>query len=134
MLAAAAGVGKGSHVALGLDHDARHHGYGLARVAATSGFRRKHDRVGAIEDGVGHVAGFGARGTRILDHRLEHLRGCDHRLTPLGGAADHVLLNDRNFFRRHLHAQIAASHHYAVGGFQYFFEMVDGLRLLQFGD
>ena len=36
----------------------------------------------AVENGVGHVAGFGARGTRVLDHRFQHLRGRDHRLAP----------------------------------------------------
>ena len=55
-------------------------------------------------------------------------------LRHCGRSTDHMLLNDRNFFRRHLDTQIAASDHHAVGSFEDFFEMVDGLRLLQFGD
>ena len=45
-----------------------------------------------------------------------------------------MLLNDRNLFRRHLDAQVAASDHHTIGSFQDFFQVIDGLRLLQFGD
>ena len=45
-----------------------------------------------------------------------------------------MLLNDGNFLRRHLHPEIAARDHHAIGGFENFFEMVDGLRLLQLGN
>ena len=134
MVAAAAELDEVRHVALGLDHDARHHRDRLAGIVSAGGFGGEHDRVGAVENGVGHVAGLGARGTRIFDHRLEHLRGGDHRLAPGGGAADDMLLDDRNFFGRHFHAQIAARHHDSVGGFENFFQMIDGLRLFQLGD
>ncbi len=103
-------------------------------VLAAGGFGGEHDGVGAVEDGVGDVAGFGARGARVFDHRFEHLRGGDDRLAPGGGAADHVLLNHRNFFRRHLDAEIAAGDHDSVGGFEDFFQMIDGLRLFELGD
>ena len=67
-ITAAPGQRELSHVALGLDNDARHHGYRLAGIAAAGGFRREHDRIGAIEDGIGHVAGLGTCGARVLDH------------------------------------------------------------------
>ncbi len=111
-----------------------HHGDGFAGIAAARSFRRKHDGIAAVENGIGHVAGFGACGPRVFDHRLKHLGGRDHRLAPLGGAADHMLLNDWNFFRRHFHAQIAAGDHHAIGSFEDFFQVVDGLRLFQFRD
>ena len=125
---------KSSHVAFGFDDDARHDGDRFARVLAAGGFGREHDGVGAVEDGVGHVAGFGARGARVFDHRLEHLRGGDDGLAPGRGAANDVLLNDRDFFRRHFDAEIAAGDHDSVGGFENFFQMIDGLRLFELGD
>ena len=45
-----------------------------------------------------------------------------------------MFLNDWDFFRRHLDAQIAASDHHSIGSFEDFFQVVDGLRLLQFCD
>ncbi len=43
----------------------------------------QHDRVGAVEHGVGDVGGLGPGGAGVLDHRLEHLGGHDHRLGVL---------------------------------------------------
>ena len=134
MLAAAAELHEVRHVAFGFDHDARHDRHRLARILAAGGFGREHDGIGAVENGVGHVAGFGARGARILDHRLEHLRGGDDRLAPSGGAADHMLLDDGNFFGRHFDAEIAAGDHDSVSDFEDFFQMIDGLRLFELGD
>jgi hypothetical protein len=134
VLAAAAVLHEVGHVAFGFDDDARHDGNGFAGILAAGGFGGEHDGVGAVENGVGDVAGFGARGARVFDHRLEHLRGGDDGLAPGGGAADDVLLNDGNFFRRHLDAEIAAGDHDSVGGFENFFEMIDGLRLFEFRD
>src|SRR5580700_6497637 len=129
MLAAAAVLHEVAHVAFGFDDDARHDGNGFAGILAAGGFGGEHDGVSAVEDGVGYVAGFGARGARVFDHRLEHLGCGDDRFAPGGGAADHMLLNDRNFFRRHFYAEIAAGDHNSVGGFENFFQMIDGLGL-----
>ena len=87
----------------------------LDRVLAHGRLAGEHHGVGAVVNRIGHVGDLGARGARILDHRLQHLRGRDHRLAELGGAADDVLLNRRNLLRRHLHAQVAARHHDGVG-------------------
>src|SRR5580658_319338 len=134
VLAAAAVLDEVSHVAFGFDDDARHDGDGFAGILAASGFSGEHDGVGAVEDGVGYVAGFGARGARVFDHRLEHLRSGDYRLAPGGGTADYVLLNDGDFFRGHFYAEVAAGDHDSVGCFENFFQMIDGLRLFQFRD
>src|SRR5437879_3591994 len=133
-LAAAAARTEVGDVAFGFDYDARHDLNRLARILAAGGFSGEHDRVGAIKDGVGDVAGFGARGTRVFDHRLEHLGGGDDGLAPGGGATDHVLLYHRDFFGRHFDAEIAAGDHDSVGGFEDFFQMIDGLRLFEFGN
>ncbi len=45
-----------------------------------------------------------------------------------------MLLNDGNFFRRDFHAKVAAGDHDSVGRFKNFLQMIDGLRLLEFGD
>src|SRR5579864_5194965 len=134
MLAAAAGLAQVSDIALGFDHDARHDGDRLARILTAGGFGGKHDGVGAVEDCVGDIAGLGARGAGVFDHGFEHLGGGDDRLAPGGGAADDVLLNDGNFFGSHLNAEIAAGDHDSVGGFENFFQMIDGLGLLELGN
>ena len=67
-------------MALGFDDDAGHHGDRFNRVLAHGRFAGEHDGVGAVVNGVGHVGDLGARGARVLDHRLEHLRGGDDRL------------------------------------------------------
>ena len=121
-------------VPLRFAHDARHHGDGLHRILAHRRLAGEHHGVGAVINGVGHVGNFGARGPRILDHRLEHLRRRDHRLEILRRAADDVLLNRGNLLRRNFNAQIAARHHDAVGGLQNAVEMLDGLRLFELGD
>ena len=134
VFAAAAKLDEVAHVAFSFDHDARHDGDRFARILSAGGFGGEHDGVGAVENGVGHVAGLGARGARVFDHRFEHLGGGDDGLAPGGGAANDVLLNDGNFFGRHFDAEVAAGDHDSVGDFENFFEMIDGLRLLEFGD
>src|SRR5881296_2445351 len=44
-----------------------------------------------------------------------------------------ALLNNGHSLRRHLDAEIAARDHYSVGGLEYFFEALDGLRFFQLG-
>src|SRR5579872_2902337 len=134
VLAAAAELDEVSHIAFGFDDDARHDRDRFARILAAGSFGGEHDGVAAVEDGVGYIAGLGARGARVLDHRFEHLRSGDDRLSPGGGTPDDVLLNDGNFFRRDFHAKVAAGDHDSVGRFKNFLQMIDGLRLLEFGD
>ena len=134
MTIAAARQRELSHITFGLDHDARHHGDRFPRIVTAGGFRREHDRIASVENCIGHVAGLRPCRARVFNHRLQHLRRSNHRLAPHTCTANYMLLNDRNFFRRHFHAEIAARHHHAVSSFQNFFEMVDGLRLFQLGN
>ncbi len=75
------------------------------------GLAAEHDRVGLLEDGVGHVGDFRARRHRVGDHRLEHVRGDDDRLAELEAALDDVALDDRQLFHRAFDAEIAARDH-----------------------
>ena len=80
---AASRLGKLSHVALRLDDYFRHHSHRFAGIHASGSFGGKHQRVGTIENRIGHITGLRTRGTRVLDHRFQHLGGDDHRLPPL---------------------------------------------------
>ena len=75
-----------------------------------------------------------ARGARVFDHRLEHLRGRDDGLAILRCAMNDVLLDGRNFFRRNFDAEIAAGNHDSVGRFENAFKVLDGLRFFELGD
>ena len=52
----------------------------------------------------------------------------------IAGFQDDLFLHDGNFFRAHLHAQVAARDHHAVGDSENFVEIVYGFGLFQFGD
>ena len=97
-------------------------------------FAGKHQRVAAVENSVGDVGSFGARGPRILLHRIEHLRGGDDGNERVARPHDDLLLHDGNFFRAHLDAEIAARDHHAVGDGKNFVEIVDRFGLFEFGD
>ncbi|MDT4836554.1 hypothetical protein FQZ97_702590 [compost metagenome] len=103
---------------------------GLQRVLAGGGFGAEHHGVGAVEHGVGHVAHLGARGHRVDDHRLHHLRGGDHDLVHLARQADHVFLQAGHGCVAHLHRQIAARDHDAVGHLQDVDQLGDRLGAL----
>ena len=120
-------------VALHPVDDAVHHGHRIHRIIAGGGFRRQHDRVGAVIDGGGHVRRLGAGGRGRMDHGIQHLGGDHHRLA--GGAAglDDALLQDRHGLGRAFHAQIAARHHDGVAHLDDLVQMLDGLRLFQLG-
>ena len=121
-------------MSFGLGHNAGHHLDRFAGELADRALAGKHDRVGAVEDGVGHVAGLGPRGTRVLGHGLEHLRGRDDRLAEVERAANDMLLDERHLLRRNLDAKIAAGHHHSVRDLENGFKIFDGLRLLQLGN
>ena len=118
----------------GFLNDAGHHADGFDGVIAGSGFGGEHDGVGAVEDGIGDVGSFGAGGARILGHGLQHLRGGDDGPAKVAGARDDVFLNDRNFFRIHFDAEVAAGDHHGIGHTQNLLQIFDGFRLFEFGD
>ena len=119
---------------LGLGDDLGHHGDGFDGILAGCGLTGEHDGVGAVVDGVGDVGGLGAGGARVLDHRLEHLRGGDDGFAVLGRAANDVLLKRGNFFGGNFDAEIAAGDHDGIGDFEDRVEVLDGLGLFELGD
>ena len=114
--------------------DLRHHRHGFARILATGGLSGEHDRISAIKDGIGNVTGFRARGTRVLDHRFEHLCSSNDRLAPDRPALDDVLLQYGDLFGWDFHTEIATRHHHAIRNVEDVIEVVDSLRFFELGD
>ena len=73
-------------------------------------------------------------GRGLVDHRLQHLRGDDHRLGLSPGERDRPLLHQRHVLERQLDAEVTAGDHQPVEGADDLFEVVDRLRLLQLGE
>ena len=76
---------------------------------------REHQGAGPVEHGVGHVGHLGPGGRRGRHHRLEHLRGGDHRAAVGDTGADDALLEVRHVLEGAPDAQVAPGHHHAVG-------------------
>ena len=69
-----------------------HFFYCFERVFACSRFGTQHDRVGAVEHCIGHIAHFGAGRHRIGNHAFHHLRGGDHHFVMQTRQLDHAFL------------------------------------------
>ena len=80
---------------LGRLGDPFHHFDAADGVLARGGLAGKHHRVGHLEHGVGDVGHFGAGRDRVLDHRLEHVRGDDDWLAAGDGHGDRATLDER---------------------------------------
>ena len=117
-------------VFLGAFDDFRHRLHHLHGVAPGSRLRREHHRVGAVHDGVRHVAHLGPGRRRIQDHGLHHLRGRDHDAIPGAALVDDGLLQARQLRIPHLNAQVTARHHHYVGGFDDALQVGDRLVTL----
>ena len=118
-------------VALDAPGDPGHGGHRFHRVITNGGFVGEHHGVGAIQDGVSHVADLGPGGAGAAGHRIEHLGGGDDRDAQAVGLANQFFLQQRNFFGRHLDAQIAPGDHHAVAEGQ---DGIDGINRLEFLD
>jgi len=121
-------------VLLGDLGDAHHHLHGLQRELADRRLAGQHHRVRAIEDRIRHIGSLGARGPRVLDHAVEHLRRSDHRLARGIAPLNDVLLVNRHTLGGRFDAKIAARHHDRVRLLQNRLEIGDGFRLLDLGD
>ena len=114
--------------------DPVHVGDRLDRELADRGLAGEHDRARAVEDRVGDVGRLGARRLGGVDHRLEHLRGRDHRLAALERPQDDPLLQQRHLGRADLDAEVAARDHDAVRLAEDVVEHRNRFRLLDLGD
>jgi hypothetical protein len=106
----------------------------LHGVVAGRRFGRQHDRIGAVEDGVGDVRNFGAGGRRRVDHRFHHLRCRDRQLVR--SRARRIMRFCKRRHRRvtDFDREVAARDHQAVGGVENLFERGDGFDPLDLGD
>ena len=66
------------------------------RMVADGRLAAEHTSISAVEDCVGHVAGFCSCGSSIVMHALEHLGGDDHRLHFLLADLDDPFLSYRS--------------------------------------
>ena len=121
-------------VLLSLESNVGHHLHRLNGIVAIGRFAREHEGIGVGIDSVGDVGHFGARGTRVLDHALEHLCGHDDRLMGADALLNDVALNTGNELIIHLDAQITTGHHNAIGGLDDFINVVHTLLVLNLGD
>ncbi len=131
------GVGCGELVAgpghFGALGNSGHDLHGLDRKFADRGFSGKHDGVGAIENRVGDVGGFGAGGFVIVGHGLQHLRGGDHGFATASAGGDDAFLGDGHVLNAHFQGEVTAGHHHGIGGFNNGFDFVEGALFFDFG-
>ena len=119
---------------LRLEARASHNLDGALGKRAVRRLARKHHAVCAVEDRVGHVRALGARGARVLDHRLEHLGRDDDGFASLAALGDHDLLLAEHLLGRDLHTQVASRHHDPVRGLEDLVKVVKALLVLDLGD
>lgn len=121
-------------VALDLAGDARHGLDRLDGIVAHGRLVAQHHGVDTLVDGAGHVAHLGARRTRRLDHRIEHLRGDDDGALRADALLDDAPLRVGDRLGGELHTQVAARHHDAVGGLDDLVDVVQPLLVLDLRD
>ena len=123
-----------AEVAFRFAGDAVHHRHRFDRIFSSRCFTGKHDRIRPIENGVGHIRGFGTGRERIGNHRLEHLGGSDNQLGPGIGGMDNALLHDRHALGRHLDTQVAARNHHPIDGIQNIIEIIERFGAFELGN
>ena len=120
-------------VRFGCRRDAGERRNGFHREVARSRLAGEHDAVGAVQHGIGHVGRLRARRLAVMGHRLQHLRGNDHRFPKAHRLADERLLQDGDVLDRHLDPQVAAGHHDAVGSGEDFIDILQRARAFDLG-
>ena len=115
-------------------NDVRHSRHRFNRVGTYRCFRAEHDRICAVQYGVGYVIDLCSRGNRSLNHRLHHLGRNDHRLAQAHAALDDVLLDQRHFLLGDLHPQVPTRNHHRIGLLEDAIEVFQRLGFLNLGD
>ncbi len=126
-------IGVVLELALGPQADAGHGLDRLDRIQTGGGFGTEHDRIGAIDHGIGDIEHFGPGRDRGFDHGLQHLRGGDHHPTAGQGFVDDLFLQAGQFGITDFHAQISTGHHHHIAGIDDVTEVGDGLGALDLG-
>ena len=123
-----------SAIPFSLRRNARGCSNGCGGMPADGRFSGEHHGVGVVEDGVGDVADLGARGSRFLNHRLQHMCGDDCRRAHRDCLTRNALLNQGHAFKVHVHAEVSAGEHHGVGRLQDIRRCLDGGACLDLGD
>ena len=105
----------GAAAALDPQRDSIQNAHTFHRIIADAGFAAQHDGIGLLEDRVGHIGNFRAGRQGIVDHRFQHVRRDDHRLSQPRAKLHNFSLNDRQLLDRAFDPEIAARHHDDVG-------------------
>ena len=93
-----------------------------------------HDTVSAVGDGITNIANLGSRGSRVLDHGLEHLGCADDGLAGNVAHGNNLLLRRKHLGGGNLDTQVTASNHDTVGLGQDLGKVVETLSVLNLGD
>ena len=114
--------------------DLRHHLHGFQRIFTHGGLTGKHNRVGAVVDGVCHVSGLRSRRSRVADHGIQHLSRRDDGFEMLVALGNDPFLNVGNLVSRDLYSEVASGHHNAVGLLQDRIDVFHTFRILDLGN
>ena len=93
-------------------------------------FNRHGQRIGAVKNSVGNIAGLSTSRTSHRDHRIKHLRGDNNRLADQPSQSDGALLDQGHLLEWELYAKITTGHHDSVKGVDDRLEVLYSLRLL----
>lgn len=97
-------------------------------------FATEHNGVGAINDCVCDVAGFGACWSGVANHGFEHLCGGDDGYAPRVCCVNEAFLDDGYLFGGHFDSEVATSDHDGVGCVEDGGEVVEGGGFFDFCD
>ena len=121
-------------ITLCLFSDRRHRLDSLHRILAAGCLAREHQGIGARIDGIGDVGNLSTCGTRILNHRMQHLSGHDDRLLLLDTLTDNLTLDARDALDGYLDTQVASGNHDTIRGVDDLIDIVDTLLILYLRD
>ncbi|MPL96820.1 hypothetical protein SDC9_43004 [bioreactor metagenome] len=115
-------------------HDALHGLHRPERIGPLCSLAGEHDGIGAVKNGVRHIACLGPGRTGIADHGVQHLGGHDDRLALHPADVDDALLLEGHLLGGNLHAEIAPGDHHAVHHVGDLVDVQDGLPGFDLGD
>jgi hypothetical protein len=105
----------------------------LDGMSAYGAFLGKHQSIGTIEHCVSNIGDFCTAGSRVFDHRAEHLRRCHHGFGGLDRFGNQFLLDVRHLSNRNFYTEVAAGHHDGISNSKNFVDNVQRFELLDFG-
>ncbi len=95
-------------------------------------FSRKHNCARSIINSIGDISCLCACGTRMADHRIQHLGSGDHCFSLLHCFFDELFLQNRNLFQRDFYAEITARNHDSVRDAQNFVNISNPIHIFNF--